>query len=448
MVTLRRTTVACACGLALATAASWIRFAVDGTLALDTHRLSYVLACAFAGVGLIVAGFAALKAPPADPREVLRAGLVVQLCALPAIALTSTDLFYNLAVAALLAAGRNPYLVGPVALGQHPITSLLSPLWSATPTPYGPLQTGLSALAGHIGAALASPVWASGLVFKVFLFAAACGTLFFGAAAALTLATPGAARGFAALALSPLLAWEISGQTHNDGLMVCALAVFAWAAASGRDGIAALALATGALGKMACAPVLVLWFALMSRRSLPRALLWAAACALVAVVVWAPFWDGMVTLRGPAATAGADIDRHARSLHDLLDSVVERAWPAAKVPVYRAFQLGSLAWLALSTLWFSLRVQNLAQLARAGTVVLLGYFLLTPWFQPWYATWLLPLVVLEVDERWQRLVAFYAVITVIQWAAPFDPVSTVIGNAVIVRMLWSLRKASGELQPA
>jgi hypothetical protein len=60
-----------------------------------------------------------------------------------------------------------------------------------------------------------------------------------------------------------------------------------------------------------------------------------------------------------------------------------------------------------------------------GLVILLAYCLTTPWFQPWYATWLLPLAAAERGSALRRLVGLYAVLTVVQWGLPLDPFSTV-----------------------
>jgi hypothetical protein len=240
------------------------------------------------------------------------------------------------------------------------------------------------------------------------------------------------------VALSPLLAWELTAQGHNDAVMVCALCAFAWAAAREKDGLAALALGVGVLAKAGIAPLLLLWLVVMWRRSPRHALGWAAALVVLAVLAWAPFWAGWETLRGIGATAGADLDRHTNSLQDLLNLLLTPTWPVVKAPLFRSFQIASFAILGAGTLWVALKVRDAADLARAGIVIFLGYFLTTPWFEPWYATWLLPLCLLERDPRWQRLVARYAVISVVQYALPLDPYTTVIGNLWIAHQGWKL----------
>jgi hypothetical protein len=302
-------------------------------------------------------------------------------------------------------------------------------------------------LIGQIGRLLDSPLWGAGAAYKLLMAAATAGAIACAAKTARALGTKVAAQGLAVVALSPLLAWELTAQGHNDAVMVCALCAFAWAAARGKDGLGALALGLGVLAKAGIAPLLLLWLVLMGRRSPRHALGWVAALAVLTVLTWAPFWAGWETLRGVSATAGADLDRHTNSLQDLLNLVMTPVWPAVKAPLFRAFQIASFAILAVGTLVAAVKVRDTADLARAGLVIFLGYFLTTPWFQPWYATWLLPLCLLERDPRWQRLVARYAVLSVVQYAVPLDPYTTVIGNLWIARQGWRLWRAPESKTP-
>lgn len=442
---MKRTSVvllSCALALLAASAATWARFVAEGSLRLVPNSLASLLAHAIVGMALLGVGLAALRGfERTDSHDVAglqRTGLLLQLCALPALALTSSDLFSNLAYAALSALGKNPCLLGPSALGPGPVLDLVSPRWADTPSAYGPILNLLDWLTGQVGRLLDSPLWGAGAAYKLLMAAATAGAIACAAKTARALGTRVAAQGLAVVALSPLLAWELTAQGHNDAVMVCALCAFAWAAARGKDGLGALALGLGVLAKAGIAPLLLLWLVLMGRRSPRHALGWVAALAVLTVLTWAPFWAGWETLRGVSATAGADIDRHTNSLQDLLNLVMTPVWPAVKAPLFRAFQITSFAILAAGTLVAAVKVRDTADLARAGIVIFLGYFLTTPWFQPWYATWLLPLCLLERDPRWQRLVARYAVVSVVQYAVPLDPYTTVIGNLWIARQGWML----------
>ena len=432
----------CALALLLASAAAWARFVAEGSLRLVPNTLANLLAQAMVGVALLWVGLVALRRFERTEQDhvssLQRASLVLQLCALPALALTSSDIFSNLAYAALSALGKNPCLLGPSALGKGPVLALVSPRWADTPSAYGPILNLLGWLAGQIGRLLDSPLWGAGAAYKLLMAAATAGAIVCAGKTARALGTRVAAQGLSVVALSPLLAWELTAQGHNDAVMVCALCAFAWAAAREKDGLAALALGVGVLAKAGIAPLLLLWLVVMWRRSPRRALGWTAALVVLTVLAWAPFWAGWETLRGIGATAGADLDRHTNSLQDLLNLLLTPTWPVVKAPLFRSFQIASFAILGAGTLWVALKVRDAADLARAGIVIFLGYFLTTPWFEPWYATWLLPLCLLERDPRWQRLVARYAVISVVQYALPLDPYTTVIGNLWIAHQGWKL----------
>lgn len=441
-----------ALALLVASAATWGRFLVEGELRLVPNTRTSHLAHGVVGLALLWLGLVALRwferARAGDERRLASAGLLLQLCALPALALTSSDLFSNLAYAALSARGENPCLVGPAALGPGPLLDLVSPRWADTPSAYGPLLNLLGWLVGHVGRLLGSPVWGAGATYKLLMAGATVGAIACASRAARALGTRAAVQGLAVLALSPLLAWELSAQAHNDAVMVCALCAFVWAAARGEGGLAALALGLGVLAKAGIAPLLALWLLVLWRRSPRQALGWAVALTGLAVLAWTPFWAGWETLRGIGATAGADLERHSNSLQDLLNLVLVPLWPPLEAPLFHAFRVLSFAVLGLGTLWAALKVRDAAGLARAGISILLGYFLTTPWFQPWYATWLLPLSLLERDPRWQRLVARYALLSVVQYALPLDPYTTVAGNAWIAWQGWRLWRAPAAPSPA
>lgn len=435
----RRLAVGCAGGTLVAGAASWLRFALEGTLALDTGTAAYVGSALLLGAGLAVAGWCALglerRAGPLAPAE-LRWALLLQVAAFPALALTSRDLFSNVAYGELQRLGRSPYLEGPRAVGGA-LLAQIAPRWADTPSPYGPVVSIVSRVAAAAGAGLSSPVWGGGAAFKLAMAAAALATVLFAYAEARRHDPAEAARRFAILAFSPLLAWEISAQAHNDGLLVLALMVFVWAAGRGRDHVAVAAVTAGALVKIAAAPLLVLYLLLVGRRSPRRAAGLALVATGLAVALVAPYWRGLATLGGlRVATGGGDVQRHAHSLADLLALVLQPVAPRAAAVAYWACWTGSIVLCAAIGIRAALRATSVERVVHGGLSVFLAYCLTTPWFQPWYATWLLPLAVAERDPRTRRIVAVYAVLTAAQWAVPLDPVSTVAVDAWVAVAWW------------
>jgi hypothetical protein len=102
-----------------------------------------------------------------------------------------------------------------------------------------------------------------------------------------------------------------------------------------------------------------------------------------------------------------------------------------------------LLWAALFS-WTAVQARSLVELARGYLVLLVAIYLTSPWFQPWYVIWVAPFLIVEPDARWRRFIALFMVITVVQWAAPLDPVTTVIGNVWAASRLWSLLQGARE----
>ena len=435
----------CAAGLALGTVASWARFLVEGTLVIDTGTRTWIASAFVLGIGLAIAGACALRlarlAPAVEPRKLLGPAALVHLCAAPALALTSRDLFSNLAYGELQLLGKSPYLSVPRALGAGPLVDLVAPRWLDTPSVYGPVLAILNRAAAAAGAALGSPVWGAGTALKAMLLLCSLGTLWFAYRCAQTDGGRDAREGFALLAFSPVLAWEVSAQAHNDGVLALALMCFVWAAKRDDAFLAVLALTAGTLAKGAAAPILVLYLALQFRRSPRNAVALLLVAAAVAALLVLPFWGGSGTLRAPLETLGGDVMRHAHSLADLLWLTLAPVSPRSAGRAY------FLCWAASGALCVVLflrgirRATTVDAVLHDGLVLFLAYDLTAPWFQPWYATWLLPLAAFERDAGLRRLAGVYAALTVALWILPLDPVTTVAVDAWTAVAWYRLRRA-------
>ncbi|HEX7624806.1 MAG TPA: hypothetical protein VF400_14615 [Anaeromyxobacteraceae bacterium] len=439
----------CAAGMAVATLGTWLRFALERTPRLDTHTRPFVLGCAVSGLGLALAGVCALRLAPRAGRLSWRAlwawTLAVQGAAVGALALTSSDVFGNLAFGALARAGLSPYAHAPPALGSSPFVAPLSSRWVNDPSPYGPLFHPIAAAAVWLGEQTPSPFWGSFFLYKALLLGALLGGLWL--AARHLRATRGgeAPEIFALLAFSPLLAWEIPAQGHNDGLLFLATVAFLVAAASARPVLAVAALAAGVAVKYVLGPLLGLYALLVARRSLLRAVGLGLLALAVLVAAFLPERDA-VTLRSVLPMLGRETTRHAHSLTDLACLALEALGrPEASARAYRllsALSSAACAGLLLRAAW---RARTLAEVARGYLLFLFGLYLTAPWFQPWYPCWAMPLLVVEPSPRWRRFVALFGVVTVVQWALPLDPVSTVAADLWAAARLWQLHR--GEDRP-
>jgi hypothetical protein len=90
----------------------------------------------------------------------------------------------------------------------------------------------------------------------------------------------------------------------------------------------------------------------------------------------------------------------------------------------------------------AVRARTTPQMLRGALVFLLAWDMTIPTFQPWYVSWLLPFAVAEQDPRWRRLVGIYAFGSVLTWAAPIDPFSTMAVNGYVVWQMAKLRRAA------
>ncbi len=414
----------CAAGMALASAGSWLRFLWTGTPRIDTHGAPFLVASAVAGAGLLLAGVSALRLAPrarelGDRRLLLWAG-VVQALALTALPLTSSDVYTNLAFGSLARRGFSPYVHAPSELAPSALLTGVPARWVNDPSPYGPLFHPLLAAAAWTGERLGSPLWGSYGAYKLLLALALCTALLL-SLRHLREHLPAAEREvFVLLAMSPLLAWEVTAQGHNEGLLVLSLVAFIAAERRGRSALAVTALALGAAVKYALAPLLGLYLLLHARRSLARA---AALAVLAALVLWVAFAHELraVNLRAVLPMVGGEAARHAHSLTDLVCLVLdELGWHAASFAAYRTLSAASGLLCVLLLLRVALRARELEELAHGYLLFLLALYLTAPWFQPWYVAWALPLLLVERDARWRRFLALYSVVTVVQWAAPLE----------------------------
>jgi hypothetical protein len=426
-----------------AAAVSWARDRVAGTIGLDDRHLALahriwpflLFGCLAALAGRVY--LQALKARE-QPRlsRLLAGAIAIQLLAAPALPLTSRDLFSYVAYARLVHAGRNPYRSGPADLGNRdPSLPLVEQRWIHTPMVYGPLTAWATAAIAPIESLLGA-IWA----FKLEMLLASLAAVLLAFGFCRSCLPPGrAGAAFVFFAWNPLLAWEISGQAHTEGLVLVGMVAFVWAATRGREWLAGLALACAVYAKVVLAPLLGLYLCFVVRRRPLRAIAMGGAAAALGAVLMAPFWQGGTAVRGPTATLVADSTLTARSLTDMVVWLVRPLGEQARRDAYwSAFAIGGvlLAWYGIRAV---LRARSLRQVLRDGLVFFLLYDLIAaPWFQSWYVLWLLPLALAEEDARWQNVIAVYCVLSLVQYGIPLDPVTYLVLNLVVLRMLHPL----------
>jgi len=398
-----------ATGLLLATLASAVRAALAGRLdnltELSPTAEGLVQLAFFVGVGLAGASYLrALRLASGRPtRRLVGHALLIHLCAAPALPLTSNDLFSGLAYGRLLERGENPYRVGPEALPADDVfKARVDPEWAAVPSRYGPLGLlvgRLAVAAGSVGSAV--------LVFKLLMALAGFAAVGLAALAHRAIGGPDdGARGFVLVAWNPLLAWEVTGQAHVDGLVVVATLGFLHFAFHGRERLAAACLAAAVLAKAILLPLLglYLWHLL---RGAPRR--FAGAAGVVAVLLTlavAPFglWPVVAALPFAPEQLANSLAAAARFLAQGL------AGETAARATAEAWSMLALAALSASAAHAAWRTRTGTAAVRESLVfLLLAQSVAMGWFMVWYPVVLLPLA-LAADDELKHAVALYTVL--------------------------------------
>jgi hypothetical protein len=333
-------------------------------------------------------------------RALLLTAVACQLVVAPALPFTSRDVFANLIYGRILQLGGDPYLVTPRLFftGPDPFLQGMDPRWLDTPCVYGPLVAAFNLAAITLGRSPAGAlVVAKGLAVVIALF---------GVALAARRCRHDAAA-FTLFALNPLYAWELSGQAHNDVLLVPLLLGFAGALVDRRPLRAAFFAGASMLVKPVILPVFGLALVVAARQRPARAVAMLALALAVLVVGWAPLWAGPASLgivvRSLVGGHVGATNSFAELARDLADLVSPAAATTA-VSIARVLGLGVAALIGLRAV---LRVRDEADVIDQGLLVTLALLALVAWFQPWYVTWAFPLALVTRDRTRARLTAAY-----------------------------------------
>jgi hypothetical protein len=179
------------------------------------------------------------------------------------------------------------------------------------------------------------------------------------------------------MAWSPLALVEIAGAGHNDAFAMMWLVAGLFALDLDRPLLSALVMGGGSMAKLLPGFVAVAW----GRRYRPGHVL--AAVAVAAVCVW-PYRDAGRTLFH-SLSRFARFWRFNETLFAPLAAVLESHTAAVRVGAVLSLLLALLlAWRRVDT-------------ASAAMAVVAASLLLSPNVLPWYALWLLPLLVLREE---------------------------------------------------
>lgn len=278
-------------------------------------------------------------------------------------------------------------------------------------------------------------------------------------------------------AWNPLTLIEFAGNGHNDAALVFFLlaAVAAQVAPRRRPALVALFLTLSILTKFITLLVVPAYLLLLWRStpappgcwfSRARVFAWARA-GVIALATFALFWLPFASaLRNPRFLLDATaMSRYDNSLLQLVywgaRSLLARVLPdeaSAQIAGQGVKLVGRLAFLLI---WLALtwRTRDTESWLRAAFWILFGYLVLaTPWFWPWYVTWLVALAPLVGGRRATAATFTFSVsvlIIYVMWGntLPFDraslyPAHNVVAFGLPLLVLWlQLRQRGAADEP-
>jgi hypothetical protein len=319
--------------------------------------------------------------------------------------------------------GSNPYVEPPAAFPADPFARAAPGPWVDTPSLYGPAFTLVS---GGIARGFDDDPGATIAAFKVLAGAAVVVAVLLVTRAAWRVQPGREPLAAALLGLNPVVVVHTVGGGHNEGLIVALLTgalvvavartgdeprAFGWRALT----VTAL-LALAALVKSVLVIPLLLWVWALARNS-PRSRRSRAVgahlgvAALIAVLLFAPFFDGLGSLGSLTTLASVEgwasgpglVARGARELGEALGGAdlaegLSRAVGTMFLGMVAVlmWRLGRRAAAGLSGREW--REGSTSPAAVWGTGLLL-FALGAPYLAPWYAAWFLPFLVLMGDRR-------------------------------------------------
>lgn len=338
-----------------------------------------------------------------DPKRSLRAALLAWALPLALAApMLSRDVFSYYAQGLLLADGVDPGTVGVSALPDWRSTGA-DPLWSARPSPYGPVALGVQAAIAEASAD--EPLIAVALFRVVSLISLLGLVIGLRRLVVHTGVNPGPVIWL--VALNPLVLLQGVLAIHNDLWLVTCI-VWAFVLALQRQALLGCIVA-GLAGSIKPVALICLPFIALLLRPPRDGLAWRTAYAIVGVSVGAAVVAVTVILTGTGyswlgATPPTDITwtwlAPVSSLAFALGWIAMLAGPATSRATMSAVQYAGLILALGLTVWLWLRSDRHRAVRNAG-LALMSLVLLSPIVQPWYLLWGLPLVIAAgIGVRW------------------------------------------------
>ncbi|MCC7207215.1 MAG: helix-turn-helix domain-containing protein [Anaerolineae bacterium] len=408
-----------------ATFASLSRLSVEGAL-LYVGGFAALFGLYWLGYRLGVRRLAMHAAAPSRRVWLLvfGGGMLLNAALLPLTPADATDLYDYVIRGRMLAFyGLNPMKDVPAQVEDDPFYRFVG--WRNVPSAYGPAWEMIAGLAARLaGDDPAGNMLAFKIVAVLGYALAALGV----GLALRHIAPRRAALGVYLFAWNPLVVFMAGGTAHNDSLVAASIALSVYAVARRAHVAAVLAALVGALVKFIPA-LLVPFIAVLALRQLAgaRRLRFVALSgvlgAILLVAAYAPFWNGLDTLR-----AGRRAEMYTGSvaavirqyLAPVVDGRSGANWTDDTPHTNALIANATLAITALVFAWQALavwRAPSPMTLIRAALIVLMIYLLVASlWFQNWYVVWVAPLAAMLDNTFLRRYVLFFSYL--VTWEPP------------------------------
>jgi hypothetical protein len=329
----------------------------------------------------------------------------------------SIDVFTYMVHGYQIDTGVNPYLQAAKDVADPFASEIAARGWIPVHgvSPYGALWTWVEAAIWRVG---------PHLDVQVLLFKSVSVLAMFGCAAAiwLILARVEPERRFLGLLTflwNPVVILEVTGEGHNDAVMILFLLLAILWSVRRRAAAAVTSIAVGTLVKIvplvfALPQAVFLWRRVRDRRRLVRsAVLGACASAAAGVLAYAPLWAGLPTLEGLRTHGRPSI---LASTPGVLLLYLSRSVPDHVVAPLLSLAMGML--FAACLLYASARVDDERSLVRACGGIAVAYLVFAPGYWPWYVILPITLLALAPDRRTIMIVMAFALCA--RLAAPID----------------------------
>jgi hypothetical protein len=272
--------------------------------------------------------------------------------------------------------------------------------WDAAPgiTPYGIVWTQIEiAIMRHSGGNVVTAL----LLMKTVVVAASLGTAFLIWSFLGRVHPSAQLLGTLTYLWNPLILVEFAGESHNDAVMMFFVVAALAACGAGRPAASVIAQVLGMLSKYLpvlffLAQLVYLW---RTRQGVARLALQTAAAlfivAAIAAVLYAPLWAGAHTFDG---ILRRELPLNSATPFGGINWIL-RCSPLSSVATPLTVGVVTLPVLTFVA-WTSLRVRDVAGLARAFAWISLAYVLVaSPDYWPWYACMPVTLLALAESER-------------------------------------------------